>query len=207
MAMTLILLWSFFTAVAEEPKIRADLQPIRPDDPRLGPAQARFTMVVWSDIECPFCARLFPQLVERVQGSQDLNLYYKHYPLHTDCNPDVGSSYHANACRAAVLTSCAGALGRFYEFAPALFADPALDGAPLKKAIRRAGIDLKAFSGCIEGGNPEQDIRWDVEDARGVDLTGTPTLIVRDQQSRSPWEQIRGVEALDGWLAERRGGR
>ena len=201
------LVWPLLPASAEEPKISADLQPIRPDDPRLGPASARFTMVVWSDIQCPFCARLFPQLVERVEASKDLNLYYKHYPLHVDCNPDVMSSYHEHACRTAILTSCAGALGRFYEFAPSLFAEPGLDGGPLKKAIRKAGIDLKAFSSCIEGGNPEQDIRLDVEDARGVQLTGTPTLIIRDQQARGPWEQIRGIEALDGWLAERRGGR
>lgn len=192
----------YATEPVGEPEVFPAIQPIRPDDPLLGPEGARFQMVVWSDIECPFCARIFPQLVERVRAATDLSLRYKHYPLNAECNPDMGSSYHVHACRAAALTSCAGAMGRFYELAPVLFAEPGLDGRRLKRAERRAGLDVQAMEACVASGAPTQDIRQDVEDARAVDLTGTPTLILKD--GAGPWVKIRGVEALDALLAERR---
>ena len=69
---------------------------------RGGPATAPVTIVVYDDLECPFCARmhaqLFPALIERYHNQ--IHIVYKDFPL----------DQHPWAMRAAIDTNCVGAL-------------------------------------------------------------------------------------------------
>lgn len=55
---------------------------VRVDDPALGPVDAAVTVVVFSDYQCPYCARLEPVLKElRSRFEKELRVVWKDLPL------------------------------------------------------------------------------------------------------------------------------
>jgi protein-disulfide isomerase len=55
---------------------------VAPDDPSLGPSSAPVTLVVFSDYQCPFCARLEPVLTAlRERFPEHLRIVWKDLPL------------------------------------------------------------------------------------------------------------------------------
>lgn len=55
---------------------------VRVDDPALGPADARVTLVVFSDYQCPFCAQLEPVLDDlQTRFAKEIRIVWKDLPL------------------------------------------------------------------------------------------------------------------------------
>jgi len=48
---------------------------------RYGAADARFTVVFYADLECPYCKDYSPQLRRWVDTQKDVNLQWHHLPL------------------------------------------------------------------------------------------------------------------------------
>ncbi len=66
---------------------------------RYGKANSRFTLVLYADLECPFCKSYYPELRAWVDRNPDTNLQWHHLPL----------PMHAPAAtRQARLVECAG---------------------------------------------------------------------------------------------------
>ncbi len=83
------------------------------DSPVQGAANAKVTIVEFSDFQCPFCERAFPtinQLMNDYKGK--IKLVYKHYPL---------TSIHPYAQPAALAAECAREQNKFWEFHDLLF--------------------------------------------------------------------------------------
>ncbi len=85
--------------------------------PMKGKADAKVTIVEFSDFECPFCIRAFPT-VKQIMDTypNDVKFYYKQLPL---------TSLHPNAQRAAEASVCAQKQGKFWEYHDKLFSSQA----------------------------------------------------------------------------------
>ncbi|MBP9691455.1 thioredoxin domain-containing protein [Candidatus Woesebacteria bacterium] len=83
------------------------------NSPAIGPADAKVTIVEFSDFECPFCARAY-QTVNQIKSEfpNDVRIVYKHLPL---------TNIHPNAQGAAEAAVCAQAQGKFWEMHDKLF--------------------------------------------------------------------------------------
>src|SRR3989338_8524554 len=96
------------------------------DDHATGPANAKITVIEFSDIQCPFCQRFHPTLQQLMaEYPNDIKWVYKHFPL---------SSIHPNAQSAAEASEClAEQLGDegFFDYLEALFAKQTLLGRDL----------------------------------------------------------------------------
>lgn len=86
--------------------------------PLLGSPTAEFTIVEFSDFECPFCSEfsttVLPSVRKSLIDSGRVNLSFRHLPL----------SKHARAAAAASAAACAAEQGRFWEFHDLAFARP-----------------------------------------------------------------------------------
>src|SRR4051794_37840362 len=70
------------TKPAEEPLPTSDLVPVLADDPSLGSRLARVTIVLFSDFQCPYCARVGPVVAKlRETYGDDLRVVWKDNPL------------------------------------------------------------------------------------------------------------------------------
>ena len=111
---------------------------LRPGGPSRGPAEAKVTIVEFSDFQCPFCQRAKPVLDEiTTRYPKDVRIVYRHLPL---------DSLHPRARPSAEAAACAAEGNKFWEYHDKLFANNrALGDEELRKYAAEGGLDAAAF--------------------------------------------------------------
>jgi protein-disulfide isomerase len=147
---------------------------IRPDDPALGNLTAQVTLVVFEDMECPFCAKLQGTLKKlREAYPTQLRIVFKHNPL----------PFHKNAELAANALEAARQQGKFWELHDVLLAnhnklsEDAIKGHADALKLDRSKLDtLLAAKGGMDR------IEADMEQAAALGARGTPNLFVNGKK-------------------------
>jgi protein-disulfide isomerase len=141
--------------------------------PALGSADAPVTVVEFTDYQCPFCRRFaqssFPLIKRDYIDTGKVRWQVRDLPL----------NFHPDARKAAQAALCADEQGQFWRMRDSLFRNSAnLGGEHLKKYASELELDMKAFASCMEGGNHLADIDKDIEAAKQMRITGTPTFVI-----------------------------
>jgi protein-disulfide isomerase len=174
---------------APRPAAEAASVPLRADDPIRGPKDAKVTVVVFSDFQCPFCSRVEPvmrQLLAANPGT--VRVAWKHQPL----------SMHLNAVPAARAAEAARLQGKFWEMHDRLFASQAsLSDATYAQAAREIGLDLARFQTDAASQGVLARIAADQSLAGSAGAQGTPTLFLncRKMVGAQPVESYQSVVA------------
>lgn len=139
----------------------------------LGSKEAPFTIVEYTDYQCPFCQRFhvtaFPELKKAYIDSGKVRFYSKDMPL----------DFHPNAMRAAMAARCAGEQGKFWELRDTMGANPnSLDIEHILNFAGNLKLDTGALRACIDGGKYKETVQNDVLEAMRIGANGTPTFIV-----------------------------
>jgi protein-disulfide isomerase len=140
----------------------------------LGNPKARFSLIEYSDTECPFCKRFHAtahQLVEDYEG--EVNWVYRHFPL---------ESHNPGAQKQAEASECAAELGgnqAFWRYLDAIFARTSSGGTgfPLDKLVPLAGelgLDERAFQNCLESERYAAKVQQQLQDGLAAGVNGTP---------------------------------
>ena len=165
----------------------------RREAPSQGPADAKVTVEVWSDFECPFCARGGNTLKQlREKYGDKIRVVFRHSPL----------PFHEHARLAAAASMAAAEQGRFWEYHDALFQQQKeLDRASLEKLAKKLKLDVERFKRALDGGAYDNYLDAEGVEARQRGVAGTPTFFVNDTAlvGARPLEQF--VEAIDAELA------
>ncbi len=143
--------------------------------PVKGPANAKVTIVEFSDFQCPYCQRALP-ILSAVMGKypNDVKLVYKHFPL---------NSIHPNAQKAAEASECAKDQNKFWELHDWMFANQgSLDVASLKAAAQSLSMNVEVFNACLDGGSKAPIVNKDLQDGSSLGVQGTPTFFVNGRQ-------------------------
>ncbi len=164
------------------------LKPVsRTRDHIRGNPSAEVSLIEYSDFECPFCKRFHgtPKAVLDRFGGR-VNWVLRHFPL----------PFHDPAARReAIAAECAAQLGgneAFWKYADALFEKtqsngrglPATTGEdPLVALATSLGLNRSAFGRCLQDDNVAQRIGQDITDGHALGITGTPTTVVRHNQT------------------------
>lgn len=165
------------------------------DDALLGLPTAVYTIVEWSDIQCPFCGASYAPLASYVSTHPDVRLAFKHYPISGLCNPEVEGVRHENACAAAKAAICASQQGRFDVLAGLMFANQGnLAEAGLVELEKEAGVYSKGFTTCVASPGTTQKITRDVQAGVAAQVEGTPTFFVYGAWP-SRWVKVGGGPA------------
>lgn len=142
--------------------------------PALGPDAARVAFVEFSDYECPFCIRHFQQTMPRIVTTYvktgRIRYVFRDWPV---------DQLHPESIRAHEAAHCAGEQNRYWELHPRLFG-PAGSHSPerLLGLAREVGLDMNAFSACIESRRSDDAIRLTSRMAVEFGATGTPAFFV-----------------------------
>ncbi len=139
---------------------------------------APVTMVVFADLECPFCRRAH-ETVEKVRAKYGDRLRYvfKHRPL----------SFHTRALPAARAALCAQQQGRFWELHDLIYTQyETLTDDVLARFAREAGVTLGAkgadWRACLASDAVTQRLAADAALARSVGARGTPTFFINGRK-------------------------
>ena len=156
------------TAAAE--RRRVDLR----DAPVQGTVDAPVTVVVFSDFECPFCARAaktVTELAKRYAGVA--RIAFKQHPL----------PFHSHARLAAKAALAADEQGRFWQMHDALFGhECTIDRDGIDECALRAGVQLAAFHAALDSHRLEARITADEAEAQALGVEGTPTFFVNGRR-------------------------
>lgn len=155
------------------------------DDPSIGPEDAALTIVLFEDFECPFCARLYPNVKTTIQKYSDrVRFVYRDFPL---------NDIHPHAQLAAEAGQCAHEQGKFWEYHDTLFQNQTrLTESDLKSYATYVGMNRQDFDFCLESGKYTEEVRADFQDGVEVGVTGTPTVFFNG-------ERVPGVISEDGF--------
>jgi protein-disulfide isomerase len=153
--------------------------------PTHGRADAKVTLVVWSDFECPYCLKLEPLLrrAEQTYGRK-LRVAWRNLPL---------ESLHANAMTAAEAALAAGEQGKFWPMHDALFAhQKQLDRPSIEGYARELGLDVARFAQALDEHRHRRAIDADLAAAAKLGVRGTPTMFVggRPLVGLTSWETL-----------------
>ena len=142
-----------------------------------GQADAKVTIVVFDDYQCPYCARL-ERFIEQVLEQFPTGVKYviKHFPL----------SSHPFAHNGAMAALAAGKQGKFWEFHSRLLENH--DQVNEQKILDIAGelkLDLDQFKKDRQLASSRKLIQADIEDGKAIGVSGTPTAFINGKQIRN----------------------
>jgi len=160
-------------------------QPAQPEAPPLpaelavdgapfkGAADAKLTIVEFSDFQCPFCARhwnqTYAQLDKSYIATGAARYVFRHFPL---------ERIHPQAFRAGAAAACAAGQNRFWDMHDRLFANQqALLPNDLLAHALALGLDEPKFTACLQAQGPAR-VRQDMALGAQVGVNSTPTFFL-----------------------------
>jgi len=164
-------------------------------EPARGPADAKVTIVEYSDFQCPFCSRGYQILEEQVmpEYKDKVKFYFKNLPL---------KSIHPWAEGAAIAARCAEQQSGegFWSLYHALFKNQRdINQDNLKEKVTQfakdAHLDEAKFTQCFDTKASQADIDRDVEEATAVGANSTPTFFIngRRLEGAQPFENFKAI--------------
>ncbi len=156
--------------------------------PALGPADALVTVAVFSDFQCPYCARMAPALRELAEKEPGVRVVSMQLPVPS----------HPRARDAAKAALAAERQGKYWEMHDKLFAlDDALGAANFSVLAQELGLDVAQFETDLQDDAIEQRIQADVAMARDFGVGSTPATFVNGHYVRGavPLKTLR--QAVD----------
>ena len=147
-----------------------------------GNMSAPVTIIEYTDLECPFCKQFHGtmQTIKNTYGDQ-VAWVIRNFPL---------EQLHPNAPRLAEAAECVAELGgnnTYWAFLDELFKRAPLntpfDMTKLNDAVGAVGVNITAFTSCLESGRHKAKIQQEIQDAIASGGTGTPhnILVVRGE--------------------------
>ena len=151
------------------------------DDPVLGDAKAKVTIIEFGDYQCPSC-RMFwrevePRLKKDYIDTGKVKLVFRDFPI---------VQIHPESIMAAMAVDCASDQGKYWQYHDKVFReqDKGEDGlvrfkaADLKKWGKDIGLDATAFNGCVDSQKYNDEVLKDKADGDAVGIQGTPTFFI-----------------------------
>ena len=155
--------------------------------PAKGKAGAPIKVVTYSDFMCPFCRDLALGLRNYLPSSGDqVELYYKNFPLDTTCNSQIGRTVHQGACELALGGICAAESGRFWEYHDRVFAESWQSGVAKREDVLRlgasAGLDAAKLGACVAASSTRGRLTAEIEEGFRIGVGSTPTVVVNGRR-------------------------
>jgi protein-disulfide isomerase len=152
-----------------------------------GSANAEWSLIVYSDLECSFCKRHsgVPEAVVKAIGVDKINVVFRHLPL-----PMHGDAAKREAVASECVAKQAGNEG-FFKFVNSVLQNSQLNGQGLKQGdadiirlAREAGVsNEQAFTACMQDVKTQEAVKEDLADGAQAGVDGTPGNIIRNNKT------------------------
>jgi protein-disulfide isomerase len=142
-----------------------------------GNANAPVMVVEYADFQCPYCRQLHITL-QTAAAEGKIRWVYRDYPL----------SMHEFAFREAEAAQCAGAQGKYWEFADALYASQAeiVSSKAIDQEITSLSqgvhADPVALMQCLDSARFRAVVQDEANEADKLQIAATPTLFIDNKR-------------------------
>jgi protein-disulfide isomerase len=141
-----------------------------------GAVNAPVTITIFSDFQCPYCARLLPTLEKVLETyPQQVRLVFKQFPL----------SMHKFAQPAAIASIAARNQGKFWPLHDQLFANfDGLSDAKIRELAKGVGLDMARYDKDFANPALQQEIAADIQLGLQSGVRGTPAVFINGKALR-----------------------
>lgn len=163
--------------------------------PVMGPADAKVTIVEFSDFQCPYCDAVQDTLKGlRTKYDGKVRWVFKNMPL----------EFHPYAEPAALAGIAAQKQGKFWEFSKIIWANQANLAKPdfLESAAKDAGLDVTKFNTDRASEAAKTKLAKDKADAEALDVRGTPFFLIDGQPISGALPPDTFAKVIDAELAK-----
>ncbi|TLM66630.1 MAG: DsbA family protein [Deltaproteobacteria bacterium] len=156
------------------------------NSPVKGAVEAPVTLTVFSDFQCPYCARLVPFLDEILAKNPDkVRVVFKQFPLRM----------HTMAQPAALASLAAREQGKFWPMHDLLFANHnQLSEDRIRALAKEAGLDLARFDRDRNAQKLRDEVLRDQGLGQQAGVQGTPAIFLNGRFLRE--RTAAGIQAL-----------
>lgn len=181
--------------------VKADtlnLAPVTDADHIRGSKNAQLTWIEYSDLQCPFCKKIHPDMQKALsEYGGKLRWVYRHFPL-TSIHPRAQKSAEAAEC----VASSAGndAFWKFIDGVLESDQKTALEDAGLVKIASASGANGSKVQACITSGEKAQKVTTDQDLGSKAGVSGTPAGFLLDGKGNAwvvngalPYATIKSV--------------
>lgn len=172
------------------------IKPVSSSDHIRGNANAKLSLVAYTDLECPFCQRFHPTAQEllKVYGDK-IRLIYRHYPL----------PFHANAQKEAEASECIAQLGSndsFWKYVDIIFERTTANGTgfaleKLGPLAAELGVNQEAFQTCLDSGKYEKLVKDSIAEGSAAGVSGTPSTFIINSKGES--QIVVGAQPIEAF--------
>lgn len=180
---------------------------VHPDDPVLGPADAKHTVVVFSDFLCPYCKMLAAMLDQRrKEFPGEFRIVFKHFPLDKNCNPELKNSLNPNACVGAAAVEAARLLkgnDAFWTLHDFIFRSPnRFSAEKVIEEVAKLGITRDEYVRKINTASTLDHVKINIAQGRKLGLESAPNLFfdgrpLKAWGDRHLWRYLLSDETLE----------
>ena len=187
--------------------VKIKLPEVKSDEWVVGSINAPITMILYTDLQCPYCAQFEPVFQGVVKAyPNDVRLVFRHWPL---------TSIHPNAVQAAIAAEAAGKQGKFFMMTDFLFTNQAeWSGktsadftAWLNSKAASIGLDANQFANDLKDAAIIQKVNGDAKASdtlfEQLSVTmpetggfGTPTLFIDNYLFRAQEMSVKSISFI-----------
>jgi protein-disulfide isomerase len=150
------------------------------DDPQIGNADAKVTIIEFGDYQCPFCRAFWRETLPRIKREYietgRVRLVYR----------DFAQDVHPEALMTAIAAECADDQGKFWAFHDRAFREQDRRGrdvvryrvADVKRWAADVGVDAAAFNECLDSERHKAEVEKDYQDGADIGMNGTPVFFI-----------------------------
>jgi len=138
-----------------------------------GSKDAKFVLVEYTDLECPFCKQAHPTLQKLLSENEGKMAWVlRHFPL----------SFHPKAQKSAEAVECAAEQGgdeAFWKMTDAIYEKmPDLELTGLAGVATSVGLDGSALQSCMDSGKFAQKIKDEQAEGAKAGVQATPSNVI-----------------------------
>jgi protein-disulfide isomerase len=148
--------------------------------PFKGPADAKVTIVEFSDFQCPYCAKAATEAAQLVQKfPKDVKLVFKQFPLED----------HSQAALAAEASLAAQAQGKFWPLHDKMYANfRSISRARILGWAAESGIDMARFQADLDAHKYAARVHAEEQEGEVAGVEGTPTFFIDGKRFNGVFE-------------------
>jgi protein-disulfide isomerase len=148
--------------------------------PYRGPANAKVTIVEFSDFQCPYCAKAAVEAAQLVQKfPRDVKFVFKQFPLED----------HSQAALAAEASLAAHAQGKFWPLHDKMYANfRQINYARILAWAGETGLDMKRFRAELDSHKYAARVHAEEQEGEVAGVEGTPTFFIDGKKFNGVFE-------------------
>ncbi|KKW32564.1 MAG: Periplasmic thiol:disulfide interchange protein DsbA [Candidatus Uhrbacteria bacterium GW2011_GWA2_53_10] len=158
-----------------------------------GNKNADVSLVVYNDLECPYCRRHHATVKQLITDYGDgINVVMRHYPL----------GFHQSAQKAAEASECAAELGgeeAFWNMVDKIF-EKGPDNTQLASYAKELGLEETKFTECLNSGKFAEKTKGDMAGGTAAGIRGTPGNIVLNRKTGES-KLVSGAQPIENFKA------